>query len=92
MNKNLQIKYMGAKMFTMGLGGYIFNEVCGFASGELLISYELSFLHKGYMQKGIGHMVGNNNIINKGINKIKQGKIKKKNILEVKAKFSGEII
>ena len=66
MNKNLQIKYMGAKMFTMGLGGYIFNEVCGFASGELLISYELSFLHKGYMQKGIGHMVGNNNIINKG--------------------------
>jgi len=83
MKKYLITKLCGAKMALIGLGGRGINEISGLISGEAYTTYQLNKLPNGYIQKGLGHVLGNRRMINKGRIKINESRISSKNLTQV---------
>lgn len=78
LKRKLNQKVKGTKMAITGIGGIILNEISGFISGEIQTIYELNQLPKGYVIKGFGHFIENNNLIDKGRNYINNYRLKQK--------------
>lgn len=78
MKKNLTIKLSGAKMALIGLGGIIINEIIGLRTGEIITTYQTNNLPKGYIQKGVGHVLGNRSMVNEGRKRINESRLKSK--------------
>lgn len=70
LTRKLNHKWNGTKMLIAGIGGVIINEIAGALHDEPITTYELAQLPRGYIIKGVGHLTGNNNLIEKGRNYI----------------------
>jgi len=78
MKKHLTTKLGGVKMAFIGLGGRIINEISGLVSGEIYTTVQMNNLPNGYIQKGMGHVLGNRKMINKGRERIIKSRTKSK--------------
>lgn len=83
MNRYFTAKLGGAKMILAGLGGRVINEISGLISGEIYTTYQTNNLPNGYMQKGLGHVLGNRKMIDEGRKKINTSRIKSKYLNEI---------
>ncbi len=70
LTKKLNHKLKGTGMMFAGVGGIIINEICGALDNEPMTTLEFNQLPKGYIIKGYGHVIGDDNLINKGRNYI----------------------
>jgi len=83
MDKYLITKLSGAKMVFLGAGGRFINEISGLISGEISTTYQTNNLPNGYIQKGLGHVFENREMINKGRMKINEARVLSKNLAQV---------
>ncbi len=83
MKRYLTTKLGGVKMAFIGLGGRIINEISGLISGEIYTTIQINNLPNGYIQKGLGHVLGNIKMINKGRERIIKSRTKSKNLDQI---------